>query len=95
LVDGGILYHEAKPVLTNSQTAATPQLIQSKVYGKEAINAPKGNHTERRHLLIWSIKTPTAEEYMVFEVRDSKVIGRFICPNQNFRFLTAHYNQVV
>lgn len=87
LLTVSILSSEAKPVLTNSQTAATPQLIQSKVSGKDAINAPKGKLPEKDGIYLYG-QSPkpqqVGQEYMVFEVRQGKVIGAFYLPQSEF-----------
>ena len=87
LLTVSILSSEAKPVLTNLQTAALPQLVQSKVYGKEAINAPKGNLPQKDGIYLYG-QSPKpqqiGQEYMVFEVREGKVIGAFYLPQSEF-----------
>lgn len=87
LLTVSILSSEAKPVLTNLQPAATPQLIQSKVYGKEAMNAPKGKLPQQDGIYLYG-QSPQpqqiGQEYMVFEVREGKVIGAFYLPQSEF-----------
>lgn len=87
LLTVGILASEAKPVLTNSQTTAIAQLIQSKAYGKDTFSAQQGKLPQKDGIYLYG-QSPkpqqVGQEYMVFEVREGKVIGAFYLPQSEF-----------
>lgn len=88
LLTVGILTSEAKLVLNDElHTPATPQVVWNKVVGKETISAPRGKLPEKDGTYLYS-QSPKPEqvgqEYIVFEVRGSKVIGALYLPHSEF-----------
>lgn len=96
LVLVGILIGEAKPVLTNElQTQTMSQvLVRTVAFGKDTTvptasfaNAPRGKLPEVDGIYLYS-QSPEPEkigqEYIVFEVRQGKVIGAFYLPHSEF-----------
>ena len=88
LLTVGILTSEAKPVLTNElHTPAKPQVVRAKIFGKEAISAPRGKLPEKDGIYLYgqsSKPEQVGQEYIVFEVRGGKVVGAFYLPHSEF-----------
>ena len=86
LLTVGILASEAT-VLTKLQTAATSQLAQSKAYGKDNFSDQEGKLPQKDGIYLYG-QSPKpqqiGQEYMVFEVREGKVIGAFYLPQSEF-----------
>ena len=86
LLTVGILSSEAT-VLTKLQTAAAPHLAQSKAYGKDNFSAQEGKLPQKDGIYLYG-QSPkpqqVGQEYMVFEVREGKVIGAFYLPQSEF-----------
>lgn len=85
----GICAAEAKPVLTKElQTPGTSQtIVRAKVFGKDTMNAPRGKLPEVDGIYLYG-QSPEPEqigqEYMVFEVRQGKVMGAIYMPHSEF-----------
>lgn len=85
----GICAGEAKPVLTKElQTSApSPVVILAEAFGKETVNAPRGKLPEVDGIYLYG-QSPEPEkigqEYMVFEVRQGKVMGAIYMPHSEF-----------
>lgn len=84
-----ILTGEATPVLTNElQLPAMPQeVVRAEAFGKDTAIAPRGKLPEADGIYLYG-QSPEPEqmgqEYMVFEVRQGKVIGAFYLPYSEF-----------
>jgi len=83
------LMAEAKPVLTNELTIPlTYQVaVRAKVFGEGAVVPLRGKLPEVDGIYLYS-QSPEPEqigqEYMVFEIRQGKVIGAFYLPHSEF-----------
>ena len=89
LLTVGILTGEAKPLLTNKlQTPSTSQVVvRAEAFGKDTGIAPRGKLPQVDGIYLYG-QSPEPEqigqEYMVFEVRQGKVIGAFYLPSSEF-----------
>lgn len=89
LLTMGISIGEAKPVLTNElHTKATSQVfVLTKATGKDTAIAPRGKLPEKDGIYLYG-QSPEPEqigqEYIVFEVRQGKVVGAFYLPDSEF-----------
>ena len=89
LLTVGILTGGVKPALTNElQTSSMYQVaVRTEAFGKDTVNAPRGKLPEVDGIYLYG-QSPEPEqigqEYMVFEVRQGKVIGAFYLPHSEF-----------
>lgn len=85
----GLLSAEAKPLLINKlQTASISQMVvRAETFKKDTSIAPRGKLPKVDGIYLYG-QSPEPEqmgqEYMVFEVRQGKVIGAFYLPYSEF-----------
>jgi hypothetical protein len=89
LLTASILTGEAKPLLNKElQTPSMSQVVaRAEAFGKDIGIAPRGKLPEVDGIYLYSESTEPeqmGQEYMVFEVRQGKVIGAFYLPYSEF-----------
>jgi hypothetical protein len=89
LLTTSILTDGAKPLLTNKlQSPSTSEVfVQAEAFGKDIRTAPKGQLPDADGIYLYGqSKEPDqiGQEYMVFEMRQGKVIGAFYMPYSEF-----------